>query len=814
MYLREKASELVSQMTLSEKASLSSGKDVWYLKGIPRLGLPEQMATDGSAGLRKQEATAEQMGISNNVPAVCFPSPSAVACSFDRDLWYEIGKAIGEECRQENVGILNGPGINIKRSPLCGRNFEYYSEDPYLSGEAATAFITGVQSQGVGVALKHFAANNQEKRRMTVESVMDERTLREIYLPAFEAAVKNAKPWTLMGAFNRLFGEQACENKRLLTDILRHEWGFEGVVMSDWGAVIDRVKALKAGLDLEMPHMEDTNDQRIVQAVENGSITLEEINTVARRVTELLLACSERQELRYDVESHRSLARRAAAQSAILLKNDANILPGNAGQKTAIIGAFAREPRYQGMGAAKVNPIKLDNAYEELKQMGLEFDYAAGYRMDVHTADDALIAEACQVAAGKEVVFIFAGLPGIYESEGADRKNMSMPESHVALIKAVSKVNGHVVVLLHGGAPMEMNWADQVQGILLLYVGGEAVGSACADLLLGKAIPGGKLAESWPFTDVDSPTHDFFPGYPLTVEYREGLFVGYRYYDRAKKPVRYPFGYGLSYTQFKYDNLIISAKEIQDTELLDVSCKVTNTGTYAGSEIVQLYVSCRNSVIIRPEQELKGFEKIFLEPGESRTLSFRLTGRDFAYYNVAIAGWHVESADYEVRISASSQDIRLSDLVHVSSTVSATLPDLRKIAQGFYDLAGGIKVSDEEFASLLGRPIPARERQEGSPHTLNSTMADIEDKFLGRQLMGMMRRQTHKMFKDDPDFLTLVDEGLRDLPVRFMVLMSGGSVSITQVEGLVEMLNGHYLSGLRMILKKKATPKKSNLLGV
>jgi beta-glucosidase len=805
MDTHNKARELVSQMTLAEKASLCSGKDVWHLKGIPRLGLPEVIATDGPNGLRKQEASADQMGISTSVPAVCFPSASAIACSFDRELWYEIGKAIGEACRQENVGILNGPGINIKRSPLCGRNFEYYSEDPYLSSEAAVAFINGVQSQSVGVALKHFAANNQEKRRMTVDAVMDERTFREIYLPAFEAVVKKARPWTVMASFNRIFGEQACENKRLLTDILRREWGFGGVVMSDWGAVVDRVKALKAGLDLEMPHMEDTNDQRIIQAVENGAITQEEIDATATRMTELLLTCTARQELRYDVAGHRLLARRAAAQSAVLLKNEGNILPGNAGQKAAVIGAFAKEPRHQGMGSSKVNAIKLDNAFDELKLMGLAFDYADGYRMDVHSPDEALIAEACRVAAGKEIVFIFAGLPGIYESEGVDRKSMSMPESHIALIEAVSKVNGNVVVVLHGGAPMEMNWADRVQGILLLYLGGETGGAACADLLLGKVNPGGKLAESWPFTEADSPTHDFFPGYPLTVEYREGPFVGYRYYDTARKPVRYPFGYGLSYTQFKYDNLNLSRKEMQDSDALSISFTVTNTGTCAGSEIVQFYVSCKNSAIIRPEQELKGFEKVFLAPGESRPASFALSGRDFAYYNAALADWHVESADYEVRISASSQDIRLSGLVHVNSTVRATLPDLRKTAPGYYDLAGGIKVSDTEFTSLLGRPIPPRERQKGSPHTLNSTMTDIQDKLLGRMLSGFMTRQTHKMFKDDPDFLTLVDEGLRDLPVRFLVLMSGGAVSIAQVEGLVEMLNSHYPRGLRMMVKKKGT---------
>jgi beta-glucosidase len=801
--ISEKACHLAAQMTLSEKASLCSGKDLSHFKGISRLGLREEMATDGSSGLRAPDPSVQQVGLGVSLPAVCFPSASTTACSFDRGLWFEIGKAIGEAGRQENVGILNGPGINIKRSPLCGRNFEYYSEDPYLAGEAGTAFIKGVQSQGVGTALKHFAANNQEKRRMTVDAVMDERTFREIYLPAFEAAVKKARPWLVMASFNKLFGEHACEYKRMLTGILRDEWGFEGVVLSDWGAVVDRIKALKAGLDVEMPYVDETNDKHIVQAVGAGAITQEEITTAATRIIELILKCAERQTLRINVDAHRLLARRAAAESAELLKNEGNLLPGSVGQKAAVIGAFAKEPRYQGMGSSKVNPIKLESAFDALQEMGLVFEYAAGYRLDVHSPDEALIAQAVQAAEGKGIVYIFAGLPGIFEAEGVDRKNMCMPESHIALIQAVSKVNEHVVVVLQGGAPMEMKWADQVPAILLLYLGGEAGGMACADLLLGKTNPAGKLAESWPFNDNDSPSHDFFPGNSQTVEYREGLYVGYRYYDTAKKPVRYPFGFGLSYTQFQYDHLTLSKNEMGDDEILNVSCTVTNNGTRAGSEIVQLYVACRNSVIIRPAQELKGFEKVFLEPDESRNITFTLTNRDFAYYNVALRNWHVENADYEVRISASSKDIRLSGSVQVHSRVSAILPDFRKMAPGYYDLSGGIKVNDEEFACVLGHSIPPRERQKGDRYTTDSTLADIQGTLIGKLLLGMMKQQTVKLFQDDPEYLTLVDEGVRDLPLRFLAMMSGGAVSITQIEGLVELLNGHLLLGIRMILKKK-----------
>ena len=803
MDIHEKARSIVAQMTLAEKASLCSGKNFWYLKGIERLGLPEIMVTDGPHGLRKQLAAADQLGINQSVPAVCFPTASAIACSFDRLLLYEVGKAIGEECRQENVAVLLGPGINIKRSPLCGRNFEYYSEDPYLSGEIASAFVEGVQGQNVGVSLKHFAANNQETRRTTADSVMDERTFREIYLPAFERVVKKAHPWTVMCSYNRLFGEYACLNKRLLTDILRTEWGFDGIVVSDWFATVDRVKALEAGLDLEMPHIEGTSDARIVQAVENGTLSMEIIDAAAMRLTELILRSSERQAFTYDVDGHRLLARRAAAQSAVLLKNDGDILPGKPAQTAAVIGAFAVHPRYQGTGSSKIQPVKLENPRDELKLLGLDFEYADGYRMDSYLPDPALIEQACRIAKDKEIVYVFAGLPDSYEAEGFDRDSMVMPESHVELIQAVSKVNQHVVVILLGGSPMEMPWADLVQGILLVYLGGEACGGACADLLLGKADPGGRLAESWPFTEDDSPSHDFFPGYPLTVEYREALFVGYRYYDTAKKSVRYPFGYGLSYTQFEYTDIKLSTKKMKDTDLLTVSCSIKNIGACAGSEVAQLYLSCRDSVVIRAEQELKGFEKVHLEAGESRGISFTLSGRDFAYYNTELAGWHVESGDYEVRIGASSRDIRLSGIVHVDSTRDAIVPDLRKITPAYYDLTNGLKVSDEEFTALLGRPIPPRQRQKGSAHTLNSTITDIQDKWLGRSLLNVIRKQTSKLVNDNPDIKVMAEKMLPDLPLRFLTLMASGGISLAQVEGFVEILNGHLFKGIRMLRKKE-----------
>lgn len=807
MNFREKAKALVAQMTIEEKAALCSGKNFWYLKGIPRLDLPEIMVTDGPHGLRKQKVGADHLGINESVPAVCFPTSAATACSFDRELLGEIGAAMGEECRQENVAVILGPGINIKRSPLCGRNFEYISEDPYLTGELAAALIKGVQSQNVGVSVKHFAANNQEKRRMTAESVMDERTLREIYLAGFERAVRKAKPWTMMCAYNRVSGEFASQNKRLLTDILRDEWGFDGVVMSDWGATVDRIKALEAGLELEMPHTGPANDARIVWAVKNGLLSEATLDTAAERLVTLILRSTQRQPFNYDATAHHLLARRAAAQSAVLLKNEGNILPGKPTDRAAVIGAFARQPRYQGTGSSKISPIKVDVPLEELQLLGLSVEYAQGYHLVSDAPDAELIAEACRVAAGKDIVYLFAGLPDSYEAEAFDRTSMAMPQSHVRLIEAVCEVNPKVVVILQGGSVMELPWADRVPGILLMYLGGEATGGASADLLLGVSNPCGKLAESWPFAQADNPAHENFPGYPLTVEYREGLFVGYRFYDTAHKAVRYPFGYGLSYTHFDYSDLKVSRNQMLDTDEISVRCTVSNTGQVAGSEIVQLYVARKESVIIRPEQELKGFEKVYLQPGERCEVSFTLSKRDFAYYNTTLADWHVESGDYEIRISASSREMRLSTTLQVESTTAAVLPDFRTLTPSYYDLSNGVHVPDEEFAALLGKPIPARYRTPGTAHTINSTITDIQDKWLGRQLANYMRKQTDAFTQGSPDLKLMIDSMMVDMPLRSMSMMAGeGSrgLTITQVEGLVEMLNGHWIKGLRLFRAKKS----------
>jgi len=801
MDIRQKAKELVQKMTLEEEASLCSGKNFWYLKDIPRLGLPEIMVTDGPHGLRKQTTSAQDIGLNASVPSTCFPTASATACSFDRQLLFDIGKAIAEECQQEDVAVLLGPGINIKRSPLCGRNFEYFSEDPLVSGEMAASFIDGVQSQDVGVSLKHFAVNNQETRRMTGESVLDERTFREIYLKGFEIAVKKAHPWTVMCSYNRLFGEFASQNERLLTGILRKEWGFDGVVVSDWGATVDRVAALQAGLDLEMPHTDDAHDKEIIEAVKFGKLPIEKVDLAAENVVSLILKSNDRKAFHYEQESHHALARSAAAQSAVLLKNEGGLLPGKPGAKTAVIGAFARNPRYQGTGSSKILPYKIDDVLVELTTLGVDAEYAEGYPMETDEVDEQLIHAACEVAKDKDIVYLFAGLPDRYESEGFDRDSMRMPENHNRLIEAISAVNPNVVVILLGGSPMETPWIDEVKAVLLMYLGGQAVGGACADILTGRVNPGGKLAESWPLKLEDNPSYNYFPGYPLTVEYREGIFVGYRYYDSAQKPVRFPFGFGLSYTSFKYSDLKLNKKDLAEREELFASCTVKNIGQIEGSEVVQLYVSLVNPTIFRAAQELKGFQKVTMKPGEEKQVEFNLPVRDLAFYNTTSSEWQVENGTYEVRIGSSSRDIRLRDHVKVSSSCKYEIPELRSKTPPYFHLSHGLTVSDREFETLLERPLPLRERTKGAPHTISSTFSDIQDKWVGRQVMKYVHKRLDEMSADNADLKIMAEKMLMESPVR-MVSSMDGSMTTSQLNGLVDLLNGHLFRGLIKFLKK------------
>ena len=659
--------KIVSEMTLEEKAGMCSGLDFWHLKEVEHLGIPKVMVSDGPHGLRKQDEKGDHLGINDSIKAVCFPPAVLSACSFDRGLMEEMGKAIGREAQANDVSVVLGPAVNIKRSPLCGRNFEYYSEDPYLAGEIAAAFVKGVQSQHVGTSIKHFAANNQEYRRMSSSSEVDERTLREIYFPAFETAVKKAQPYTFMCSYNQINGTFASENKWLLTDVLRGEWGFKGYVMSDWGAVNDRVKGLEAGLELEMPASGGDNDAMIVKAVKDGALEEKILDQAVERILRIIFEYADhRKPQEFTMEKDHEEAQHIAEESMVLLKNENHILPLKTSEKAAFIGGFARNPRFQGGGSSHINCFKTTNVLDSVP-CDAQVVYAEGFPADRDFYDKALADEAVKAAAEVDKAVIFAGLPESFESEGYDRSHMRLPECQNRLITEILKVQPNTVIVLHNGSPVEMPWLGEIKGLLETYLGGQAGGAAAANILYGKINPSGKLAETMPLKLSDNPSYLNFGG-GEKVEYREGIFVGYRYYDTKEMDVAFPFGYGLSYTTFAYSNLKLSMENPTEKDTVMVSADVTNTGKSAGKEVVQLYIRDLTGSAIRPEKELKGFEKVFLEPGETKTVTMELNKRSFAWYNTELHDWFAASGDYEILVGASSRDIRLTETLHLNSS--------------------------------------------------------------------------------------------------------------------------------------------------
>ena len=666
---KAKIRELIAQMTLEEKAGLCSGADFWHTKAVERLGVPASMVSDGPHGLRKQDQEADHLGVNDSIKAVCFPAASATAASFDKALIEKMGEAVGDSCQHEKLSVVLGPAVNIKRSPLCGRNFEYFSEDPYLTGKMAAAFIHGVQSKNVGVSIKHFAANSQEHRRMSSSSDADERTLREIYFPGFEIPVKEEQPWTVMCSYNRVNGVFASENHWLLTEVLRDEWGFEGYVMSDWGAVSDRVKGVEAGLDLEMPSSGGFNDRKIVEAVRAGKLDEKYVDLAVERILNIVFRYTEnaKPETPWDMEADHLLAADIAADCMVLLKNEDGVLPLSREDEVAFIGEFAAKPRFQGGGSSHINCFKTTSALEAAE--GLKVTYARGYSIEADEATDEMIAEAVAAAKKAKTAVVFAGLPDVYESEGYDRSHMRMPECQNALIEAVAAANPNTVVVLHNGSPVEMPWIGCVKGVVEAYLGGQAVGLATVRVLYGDVNPSGRLPETFPKKLSDNPSYLFYGGEGNVTEYREGVFVGYRYYDKKEAEVLFPFGHGLSYTSFAFSDLKLDKTEMDDTDTLNVSVRVKNTGSRAGKTVVQLYVCDKQSTPIRPIRELKGFEKTALEPGEEKEVRFTLDKRAFAYWNTEIHDWHVETGEFFIEIGASSRDIVLAETVTVRSTV-------------------------------------------------------------------------------------------------------------------------------------------------
>ena len=735
---KEKIRELISQMTLKEKAGLCSGADFWHTKAVERIGIPSVAVSDGPHGLRKQDDEADHLGLNESIKAVCFPAGCALASSFDRKLAGKMGETIGQECQAEDISTILGPAVNIKRSPLCGRNFEYYSEDPYAASEMSSAFIRGVQSKNVGTSVKHFLANNQEKRRMTNSSDVDERTLREIYMVPFEGAVKNGKPWTVMNSYNRINGTFVGESKEYLTDLLREEWGFDGYVVSDWGAVNDRVEALKAGMDLEMPSSNGVNDALIVKAVQEGALEEAVVDEACERILNIVFRYMENQDENavFDREKDHETAALVEEECIVLLKNEygengKSILPLEKEQKIAFIGKYAEAPRYQGGGSSHINSWKVESALEAVKGLA-EVTYAKGFDDAEDKADEALEAEAVKAAKEADVAVVFAGLPDSFESEGYDRKHLNLPDCQNRLIEKICGVQKNVVVVLHNGSPVVMPWKGRVSAILEAYLGGQAVGKAEVKILFGEVNPSGRLSETFPNRLEDTPCYLTYGKGKDHAEYREGVFVGYRYYTTRGMEVQYPFGYGLSYTTFGYSNMTTDKTELTDAETLSVSVDVKNTGDCPGKEVVQLYVAPVNSEVPRPARELKGFEKVSLEPGEKKTVDFTMDDRSFAIWNADLHCWDVPDGTYMIQICRNAQEVILEKEVQVKNTKR---PRQKYTA----NTCMGELMSDPKAQQILGQMMAGDEQ---AKEMADSAVGDvINQEMLAAMMQDMPLRQ-------------------------------------------------------------------------
>ena len=768
----------LQQMTLEDKIALCSGKNFWETKKYEQYGIPPLFMCDGPHGLRKQEHTADMLGVNESRKATCFPAEVTTAGSWDPELLAEIGATIGEEAKDQGVGLVLGPGANLKRNPLCGRNFEYFSEDPYLAGKLAAGFIRGAQAQGISTSLKHFAANSQELSRFTSDSVIDDRTLRELYLTAFEIAVREGSPSTVMCAYPKLNGIHCSDNKVLLTDILRSEWGFDGMVVTDWGAMNDRIEGFRAGCDLNMPGGSDYMEKEVLQAVRNGTLPERCVDDSARRMLKLVFRAAEtlHGNTICDYDAHHVLARRAAIEGAVLLKNEDDILPLKKDAKIAVIGAMAKNLRYQGAGSSHINPTRLSQPLDFLP----DAIYAPGCD-DRGDTTDTLLDEARAAAEQAEISVIFAGLPDRYESEGFDRDDMKLPVGHLRMIKAVVSANPNTVVVLLCGSAVECPWADEVKAVLYMGLPGQAGGEAAAELLYGRINPSGKLAESWPYTYEDVPSSEI---YDKTADalYQEGIYVGYRYYDKAGVPVRWPFGYGLSYTEFSYSDLTVSG----DT----VSVTVRNTGAFAGAEVVQLYMEAPQDGLHRPLRELKGFQKIFLQPGENRTVHFTLTGRSFAVWQ---DGWKIPAGTYSVCI----------DNLRVKMEKSGDVLPVPAWQKGSWYAGCTGKPNQTDWELMLGRTYTAPVLKKGS-FTMDNTVMEMKDYSLIMKIMFRAVESTvakgfgGKKDYENPEFRMLMNSSAGS-PLRSMMI-SGGMKGGT-LPGMLEMANGHFLRGIWKMIK-------------
>ena len=784
-----KNAEIIAKLNLEQKCALLSGAGTFTTRGCPKAGVPSITLSDGPNGVRKQAGAADHLGLNPSVPATCFPTAATVACSWDPALGEKIGRAMGEEAAAQEVAVLLGPGLNTKRSPLCGRNFEYFSEDPYLSGKMAAAYVRGIQSEGIAACPKHFAVNSQELRRMASDSVLDERTLRELYLTGFEIVVKEAEPKTIMSSYNLVNGTYANENAHLLQDILRRDWGFSGAVVTDWGGSNDHALGVKNGSTLEMPAPGGDAVRELLAAVQSGKITEADVDARLDELLTLVLdtsAAVQKHSRSFDADAHHALARRAAAESAVLLKNDGGILPLAAGARVAVIGDFAETPRYQGAGSSAVNSIKVDTLLDCLAQSGLQCaGFAAGFDRQGRP-DAAKKAQAVALAQKADTVLLCLGLDEIKESEGLDRVDMKLADNQIELLQAVEQANPNTVVVLNAGASLETPWLAHCRALVYGALGGQAGAGAMVDVLTGKVNPSGKLAETWANAYEETPARDNFAGAGRTVQYREGLYVGYRYYQTAGVPVAFPFGYGLSYTSFAYSDLKVTADSVTLT--------VTNTGARDGAEIVQVYIAKPGAEIFRPAQELKAFARVPLAAGESRTVTLPLDDKAFRYWNTRTDGWEIEGGRYEVRVGASSADIRLTANVDIRGT-NAPDPYAGK-ALPHYKSGSVQNVPDAEWEALLGHPIP----RDKVKIDRNMTLGELNHSRspLGWLIWAVLTALLNASFKKGkPDLNVLFQY---NMPLRALAKMTSGAISMGMVDGLVMELQGFWIIGLVRVI--------------
>lgn len=770
--------EILSQMSLEDKVKICSGADFWGTKAFEKYGIKQMYFSDGPSGLRRQLNAADHLGVNNSEPSTCFPAACLTGSTWNRSLLKQVGQAIGEEALELKADVVLGPGVNIKRNPLCGRNFEYFSEDPILAGEMGAAWIQGCESTGRGTSLKHFAANNQEAERLLSDSLVDEQTLREIYLKPFEIAVRKGNPATVMCSYNKINGTYMSDNIHLNQDILRKEWGFDGVMVTDWGAMNNRVASIKAGIDIEMPSSNGFFDQQLLDALQTGELTEAELDTCLERLLTLIF---EKQAKRianyhYDKEEHHQLARKAAEEGAVLLKNESAILPLNKNEKVALIGAMAKESRYQGAGSSHINPLKLVSIEEAFHQANLNYQYAPGYEVD-GSANVNYQEAAVEIAKNSEVAVIVAGLPAVYESEGYDRKNMQMPQSHIDLIQAVSKVNPNVIVVLCGGSPVEMPWEKQAKGILNMYLAGQALGEACVNLLFGQVNPSGKLAETYPMRYQDVVTSEIYGVNPRQAEYREGLYVGYRYYQKANVAVRYPFGFGLSYTTFEYSQVKLEGQQLRFT--------LKNSGDMDGSEVVQLYVANQTGLQDRPIRELKDFQKVFLKAGESKEISFDIVPEMFAIFDVHTHDWQTLAGHYVLEVAASSEDIRLTMDYYVTQGQKAAAA----LTDNWYTSLIG-KPTREDFETRYGQKIEPYHAPKVGEYTLMSTLNDMKDSPTAQYMLAEIKKSIGVPEGQEPNEEQIfLIEITSNTPLQRLAQQGGSSELIPVYEQVVMAAN-------------------------